>query len=83
MRVIGKIVSAVKFVGGMIANVQQIECPAARDRAHLSPVPKVALRFMMFAVTSLMSRGDINAAPAFVNGVMVFNLILRGDGLMA
>jgi hypothetical protein len=38
---------------------------------------------MMHAVAMLMSRSDINAARALVDGVMVFNLILRGDWLSA
>ena len=38
---------------------------------------------MMRSVTSLVSGGNLSVPVALVDGVMVFNLILRGDWLMA
>jgi hypothetical protein len=38
---------------------------------------------MVIAVTVFMSREGFNASPALIDGVMVLNLILRSDWLMA
>lgn len=72
----------VKVIRGVVFDVPQIECPCPGHCTELAPCAEVILITVVCAVTSLVSWGNFNAAPAFVNRVMVFNLLACGDGLL-
>jgi hypothetical protein len=48
-----------------------------------TPSSEIALLAVMLAVTGFMSGEGFNPSPALIDRVMVFNIILRGDRLLA
>lgn len=71
------------FIGGMSANIQQVESPSHCLRGLAAPLSEIALPLVMIAVATFVRRSGLFAASAFVKGMMMFDPLALSDGFFA
>src|ERR1051325_10739985 len=77
--VVHQIELAMSVIGRMGADIQQVEVPSTRLCRLVAPCSKITLLLMVIARATLVGRRGLCAAPALVDGVMIFHLLAVAD----